>query len=118
MKRMKSADAGVPDCSFCSTHRSRAWSNSCSLVSIRGFLPRTCGLKSNSMSVLIFKHTHRVTYSDCTAGNHVYYSRFLDLLEAARGEFFRHLGRTFLHWQESGTIFPVTECRLRYLAPA
>jgi acyl-CoA thioester hydrolase len=66
----------------------------------------------------IFTHTHRVTYSDCTAGNHVYYSRFLDILEAGRGEFFRHLGRTFLSWQEQSTIFPVVECRVRYLAPA
>src|SRR5437762_1677580 len=66
----------------------------------------------------IFMHTHRVTYSDCTAGNHVYYSRFLDIVEAARGEFFRHRGRTFLYWQEQSTIFPVVECRLRYLAPA
>jgi acyl-CoA thioester hydrolase len=66
----------------------------------------------------IFTHTHRVTYSDCTAGNHIYHSRFLDILEAARGEFFRHLGRTFLYWQEQSTIFPVVECRLRYLAPA
>jgi acyl-CoA thioester hydrolase len=67
---------------------------------------------------MVFQHTHRVTYSDCTAGNHVYYGRFLDILEAARGEYFRHLGRTFLHWQEQSVIFPVVECRLRYLAPA
>ena|SRR2546423_11267086 len=66
----------------------------------------------------VFRFIHRVTYSDCTAGNHVYYSRFLDILEAARGEFFRHLGRTFLSWQEQSVIFPVVECRLRYLAPA
>ncbi len=65
-----------------------------------------------------FRHVHRVTYADCTVGNHIYYSRYLDLLEAARGEFFRHLGVTFLHWQERGIIFPVIECRLRYKAPA
>jgi acyl-CoA thioester hydrolase len=67
---------------------------------------------------MVFSHTHRVAYSDCTAGNHVYYSRFLDILEAARGEYFRQLGRTFLYWQEQSTIFPVVECHLRYLAPA
>jgi acyl-CoA thioester hydrolase len=65
-----------------------------------------------------FRHIHRVTYADCTAGNHIYYSRYLDLLEAARGEFFRHLGTTFLQWQEQGIIFPVIECHLRYKAPA
>jgi acyl-CoA thioester hydrolase len=65
-----------------------------------------------------FRHVHRVTYADCTVGNHIYYSRYLDLLEAARGEFFRHLGATFLKWQEQEIIFPVVECRLRYKAPA
>ena len=48
----------------------------------------------------MFCHTYRVTYADCTVGDHIYYSRYLDLLEAARGEFFRSLGCTFLQWQE------------------
>ena len=71
-----------------------------------------------AMSTQTFRWEHRVTYAECTAGNHVYYSRFLDILEAARGEFFRHLGRTFLHWQENDTIFPVVECQLRYRSAA
>jgi len=65
-----------------------------------------------------FQHLHRVTYAECTAGNHIYYSRYLDLLEEARGEFFRQLGMTMLQWQEQGIIFPVIECRVRYKAPA
>ena len=65
-----------------------------------------------------FRHTHRVTYSECTLGNHVYYARYLEVLEAARGEFFRHLGEPLLRWQEREIIFPVVECRLRYRAPA
>ena len=65
-----------------------------------------------------FQHTHRVTYAECTLGNHVYYSRYLDLLEAARGEFFRQLSSPFLKWQEQGIIFPVIECRVRYKSPA
>lgn len=65
-----------------------------------------------------FRHTHRVTYAECTVGNHIYYSRYLDLLEEARGEFFRHLGATLLQWQEKDVIFPVIECRLRYKSPA
>jgi acyl-CoA thioester hydrolase len=65
-----------------------------------------------------FSHIHRVSYAECTLGNHIYYSRYLDLLEAARGEFFRSLGTSLLKWQEQGTIFPVMECRLRYKAPA
>ena len=66
----------------------------------------------------VFQYSHRVTYAECTVGNHIYYARYLDLLEAARGEFFRHLGATFLDWQERGAIFPVVECRLRYKSPA
>ncbi len=66
----------------------------------------------------VFHHPHRVIYADCTLGNHVYHARYLDLLEAARGEFFRHLGTSFLAWQESDVIFPVLEARLRYRAPA
>lgn len=70
------------------------------------------------MSPSVFTHRHRVTYSECTVGDHIYYSRYLDLLEEARGEFFRHLGTPFRHWQEQGVIFPVVECRLQYKAPA
>ena len=66
----------------------------------------------------MFRHTHRVTYAECTVGNHIYHSRYLDLLEAARGEFLRSLGSTVLHWQENDVIFPVVEARLRYKFPA
>ena len=66
----------------------------------------------------VFRSTHRVTYADCTVGNHIYYARYLDLLEEARGEFFRHLGKTFLAWQQEGVAFPVLECRLAFKAPA
>ena len=65
-----------------------------------------------------FTHTHRVSYADCTIGNHVYYSRYLDFLEVARGEFFRHIGVPFLSLQEQGIIFPVVEVSLRYKAAA
>jgi len=67
---------------------------------------------------VIFRYSHRVTYSECTVGNHIYYSRYLDILETARGKFFRQLGATFLNWQENDFIFPVVECQLRYKAPA
>jgi acyl-CoA thioester hydrolase len=65
-----------------------------------------------------FRHIHRVTYSECTVGNHVYYGRYLDLLEEARGELFRTVGRTFLDWQNEGVIFPVIEVQLRYKGAA
>lgn len=65
-----------------------------------------------------FRYEHRVTYAECTMGDHVYHSRYLDMLEAARGEFFRGLGTTFLEWQGRDVIFPIVECRVRYKAPA
>lgn len=66
----------------------------------------------------IFRHTHRVTYAECTVGNHIYYARYLDLLETARGEFFRKVGMPLAQLQEQDTIFPVVEVHLRYKAPA
>ena len=65
-----------------------------------------------------FRYNHRVTYAECTVGDHIYHSRYLDLLEAARGEFMRASGWTVLQWQERDCIFPVIEARLRYKFPA
>lgn len=65
-----------------------------------------------------YRHVHRVTYAECTVGNHIYHSRYLDLLEAARGEFMRQAGHPVLGLQEAGFIFPVIEAKLRYLYPA
>jgi YbgC/YbaW family acyl-CoA thioester hydrolase len=70
------------------------------------------------VSAKTFIHSYRVSYAECTVGNHIYYSRYLDILERARGEFFRHLGRTFEQWQQADAIFPVVEARLRYLGAA
>ncbi|MGH8022314.1 MAG: acyl-CoA thioesterase [Limisphaerales bacterium] len=66
----------------------------------------------------MFVHNHRVTYAECTTGNHIYHARYLDLLEAARGEFLRSLGTTVLSCQNQNMIFPVIEARLRYRHPA
>ncbi len=66
----------------------------------------------------MFTHKHRVSYAECTVGNHIYHSRYLDLLEAARGEFLRSLGTTVLELQERDCIFPVIEAKLRYKFPA
>lgn len=73
---------------------------------------------ADGMAERTFQHRHRVSYAECTLGDHVYYSRYLDLLEEARGELFRFLGAPFLRWQREDTIFPVIESRVRYLAPA
>lgn len=65
-----------------------------------------------------FIHRHRVSYAECTAGNHVYHSRYLDLVELARGEFMRDRGQSFRLWQERGWVFPIIETRVRYLRMA
>lgn len=65
-----------------------------------------------------FRYPHRVTYAECTVGNHIYHARYLDLLEAARGEFLRALGSTVMSLQDADYIFPVIEARLRYKFPA
>lgn len=70
------------------------------------------------VSARIFRHVYRVVYADCTLGNHIYYSRYLDILEAARGEFFRQLGQPLLELQAQEILFPVVECHLRYKSPA
>ncbi|MGC9940790.1 MAG: thioesterase family protein [Verrucomicrobiota bacterium] len=66
----------------------------------------------------IFRCAHRVTYAECTVGDHIYHSRYLDLLEAARSEFIRSLGGTVLELQVRDFIFPVIEAHLRYRFPA
>jgi acyl-CoA thioester hydrolase len=70
------------------------------------------------MSMSVFRWRHRVTYAECTVGNHVYYARYLDILEEARGEFFRHAGHSLTRLQETDTLFPVIEARLRYRGAA
>jgi len=66
----------------------------------------------------MFKHQIRIAYRDITVGNHVYYARYLDLLEVVRNEIFRELGHPFLILQQQNVIFPVIECSLKYHAPA
>jgi acyl-CoA thioester hydrolase len=65
-----------------------------------------------------YGYLHRVTYADCTVGNHIYYGRYLELLEAARGEWFRSMGKSFADWQAAGLIFPVLEVQIHYRSPA
>jgi acyl-CoA thioester hydrolase len=66
----------------------------------------------------IFEHHLRVPASNCTVGNHVYYSRYLDWLEAARNEFFRAIGHPFPQLFETGIMLPAVEAQLQYRAAA
>jgi acyl-CoA thioester hydrolase len=74
--------------------------------------------KDEDMAEIVFKHQHRIIYAECTVGNHVYYARYLDMLEEARGEFFRQTGKPLRLWQESGTAFPVIGARIDFKGPA
>lgn len=66
----------------------------------------------------VFRQNFRVPYSLCTVGNHVYYARYLDILEAARGEFFRQLDASCQMLEEAGYTFPVIGVQLSYHKPA
>ena len=66
----------------------------------------------------MFKHQIRIAYREVTVGNHVYYARYLDILEVSRNEAFRAWGVPLLRLQEEHVIFPVVECNLRYHSPA
>ena len=66
----------------------------------------------------VFEHHLRVAASDCTVGNHVYYSRYLDWLEAARNELMRAVGHPFGALMESGVLLPALEARLQYRSAA
>ena len=66
----------------------------------------------------VFRHRERVIYAHCTIGNHVYHSRYLDMLEEARGEFMRAIGFPLQKLQDDGYFYPVLEARIRYLAMA
>jgi len=70
------------------------------------------------MTTNVFRYSCRVTYAQCTVGNHIYYARYLDILEAARGEFARELGMPLGVLQEQDTIFPVIGVDLSYKAAA
>ncbi len=76
------------------------------------------GAKIGSVSGSVHKHQHRVIYGECTVGNHVYYSRYLEMLEEARGEFFRRLGCPLLVMQQAGTAFPVIGMEISYKGAA
>lgn len=66
----------------------------------------------------MFTHRMRVAYRDVTAGDHVYYSRYLDWLEVARNEAFREMGCPLLVLQEKGVILPVVESAMKHLGMA
>jgi acyl-CoA thioester hydrolase len=62
-----------------------------------------------------FLHSHRVSYAETAPGNHVYFSRYLEMIEECRGEFFRHMDNPLKKLAEEAAIqFPVRECNIKY----
>lgn len=66
-----------------------------------------------------FRHAVRVYWEDTDAGGIVFYANYLKYFERARTEWLRSLGigQQALR-DETGTIFVVTDTRVRYLRPA
>ncbi len=66
-----------------------------------------------------FALTLRVYWEDTDAGGVVFYANYLKFFERARTEWLRHLGHHQQAMAEAtGTIFIVTDSRVRYLRPA
>src|SRR5690349_25101512 len=66
-----------------------------------------------------FTWTIRVYYEDTDAGGVVFYANYLKFFERARTEWLRAAGHGQQALVEStGTMFVVTDSRLRYLLPA
>ncbi|MFT4692431.1 MAG: acyl-CoA thioesterase [Verrucomicrobiia bacterium] len=62
-----------------------------------------------------FIHPHRISYAATAPANHVYFSRYLEIVEEARGEFFRSLGFPLITLAEEHSIqLPVLECKVKY----
>jgi acyl-CoA thioester hydrolase len=66
----------------------------------------------------VFEHQRRVAANDCTVGNHVYYSRYLDWLEAGRNDLMRAIGHPFPALMEGGILLPAIEAQIRYRGAA
>ncbi len=67
----------------------------------------------------VYRHPVRVYWEDTDAGGVVFYGNYLKFFERARTEWLRTLGIGQQRLRdETGTVFIVTETRLRYLAPA
>ncbi len=65
-----------------------------------------------------FEFIRRVRYSDVTVGDHVFYSRYLEFIEEARGEFFRHIGLPLSDLTKQNLQMPVVDLQVKYRAPA
>ncbi len=64
------------------------------------------------------RHTYRVIYGDTDAAAVVYNANYLRFFEIGRTEMMRENVCSYREIEELGLILPVTECYVRYKAPA
>lgn len=64
------------------------------------------------------RHIYRVIYGDTDAAAVVYNANFLRFFEIGRTEMMREKVCSYKEIEELGLILPVTECYVRYKAPA
>ena len=70
------------------------------------------------MSELNHRYTYRVIYGDTDAAAVVYNANYLRFFEIGRTEMMRENVCSYREIEELGLILPVTECYVRYKAPA
>lgn len=64
-----------------------------------------------------FQYEVRVRYADIDKMGIVYHSRYLEWFEAARTEFLRSKGMTYLDMEKQGLFLPVIEAHCEYKFP-
>ncbi|MDD3814964.1 MAG: thioesterase family protein [Desulfocapsaceae bacterium] len=70
------------------------------------------------MDNLTHRSQHRVLYGDTDAAAVVYNANYLRYFELGRTEFMRDRICTYREIEQRGIILPVTECHIRFKAPA
>lgn len=70
------------------------------------------------MKELIHRSRHRVLYGDTDAAAVVYNANYLRYFELGRTEFMRAWVCSYRDIEQMGIVLPVTECHIRFKAPA
>ncbi|MEN8199344.1 MAG: thioesterase family protein [Thermodesulfobacteriota bacterium] len=70
------------------------------------------------MDATSHRSTYRVIYGDTDAAAVVYNANYLRFFEIGRTEMMRELVCSYREIEELGLLLPVTECYVRYKAPA
>jgi len=71
-----------------------------------------------SMGEPVFRTSYRVIYGDTDAAGVMYNANYLRLFEIGRTEMIREQGMAYRDLEAAGYVLPVSECHLRFKAPA